>query len=186
MVRAPLSAHSTLDASGRILYAAQADSADLIAVDTTTGDVRTSSARAFDDHDFKDQDLGVALVDDRLVAVGAGDRVHFYDRETLAPTRTIPLEGDVASLDIVADGQGGIVTTGWEGTTRVDVATGQILLAPLRRSDPKLREPAPRYGHDARVRVLRGSRPHRSRDGRDEGRTGRAPSGRVSEVRNDR
>ena len=73
------------------------------------------------------QDLGVALVDDRLVAVGAGDHVRLYDRETLAPTRTIPLEGDVASLDIVVDGQGGIVTTGWEGTTRVDLATGEIL-----------------------------------------------------------
>ena len=46
---------------------------------------------------------------------------------TLAVTRTIPLAGDVASLDVIADGQGGIVTTGLDGTVRVMLDTGEAL-----------------------------------------------------------
>jgi hypothetical protein len=69
----------------------------------------------------------VTLVDDGLVAVGAGDQLRLYDRATLALTRAIPLEGDVSSMDVIADGQGGVVTTGWDGTVRVLLATGETL-----------------------------------------------------------
>lgn len=127
LVRSQMSPTMTFDAAGRTLYAAQPATADIIAVDTTTGEVR-SSAATFDDHPKGIENFyGVTLVDPRLVAVGAGDQLRLYDRATLALTRTIPLEGDESSMDVITDGQGGIVSTGWDGTVRVLLATGETL-----------------------------------------------------------
>ncbi|HKP08038.1 MAG TPA: BTAD domain-containing putative transcriptional regulator [Microbacterium sp.] len=125
-VTAALSSHSTLDRSGRMFYAAQADTGDLIAVDTRTGEIRRSSAVP-DDPAWVEPDFGIALIGDELVAAGVGDEVRLHDRSTLALTRSIPLEGDVASLDLIADDLGGVVASGWEGTVRVDLATGKVL-----------------------------------------------------------
>ncbi|WP_285113757.1 BTAD domain-containing putative transcriptional regulator [Leifsonia sp. fls2-241-R2A-40a] len=127
LIRSQLSPTMTFDAAGRTLYVAQPVTADIIAVDTTTGEVR-SSAPTFDDHPKGIENFyGVTLVDDGLLAVGAGDHLRLYDRATLALTRTIPLEGDVSSMDVIADGRGGIETTGWDGTVRVSLATGETL-----------------------------------------------------------
>ncbi|MFF1634095.1 BTAD domain-containing putative transcriptional regulator [Leifsonia sp. NPDC058248] len=127
LVRSPMSPTMTFDTAGRTLYVAQPVTADIIAVDTTTGEVR-SSAAIFGDHPKGVENFyGVALLDDRLVAVGAGDHLRLFDRATLEPNRTIPLEGDLSSMDVIADGQGGIVSTGWDGTVRVLLATGETL-----------------------------------------------------------
>ncbi|WP_363319516.1 nSTAND1 domain-containing NTPase [Leifsonia williamsii] len=127
LVRSPMSGMMTLDPAGRTLYVAETVTADIIAVDTATGEVR-SSAAAFDAHPKQIENVhGVALVGDGLVAVGAGNQLRLYDRATLALTRTIPLEGDVSSMDVIADGRGGVVTTGWDGTVRVSLATGETL-----------------------------------------------------------
>lgn len=127
LVRSQMSPTMTFDPAGRTLYVAQPVTADLIAVDTTTGDVR-SSAATVDDHPKGIENFyGVTLVGDGLVAVGAGDHLRLYDRATLALVRTIPLEGDVSSMDVITDGRGGIVTTGWDGTARVLLATGETV-----------------------------------------------------------
>jgi hypothetical protein len=129
-VRASLAEDMTWDAAGRTLYLAQVATADVIAVDATSGDFRSSSDAAFTDHPLWDAEryfAGPALIDDNLIAVGASDRVLLYDRATLGLVRTIELDRDVASEAIIADGHGGIVTTGWDGTARIDLATEDIL-----------------------------------------------------------
>ena len=128
LVRAQMSGNLALDATGDTLYAVHPVTADVLAIDTKTGAVRASSDAALDEHPLPIFGFqGLALIDERVIAVGAGDHLRLFDRETLTLGRTIPLEGDVTSLDIVADGEGGIVTTGLDGTVRVMLATGEVL-----------------------------------------------------------
>ncbi len=134
--RAEMSGKMLFDEDARRLYVAHPITGDVMSVDTTTGEVRESTAHGFEEPvDAGDSAPGMALLDSGLVAVGAGDEIRIYDRETLRLTRAIPLEGDVASSDIVADGRGGLVTTGLGGTVRLDLATGAILWRRLVKSE---------------------------------------------------
>lgn len=128
LVPAVTSTHFVFDETARTVYAAHPVEGEIIAVDTVTGDVATSSPAVFADRTSPlDSDPGLALVDAGAVAVGAGDSLRIYDGSTLALLRTVPLPGDLASLDLIADGDGGLVTTGWEGTARIRLDTGEIL-----------------------------------------------------------
>jgi hypothetical protein len=92
--------------------------------------VTSSSTDAFTDHPRLQDEryfAGVALIDGNRIAVGASDHIVLYDRATVTRERTIQLDADLATLAIVADEQGGVVTTGWDGTARVDLATGKTL-----------------------------------------------------------
>ncbi|WP_344094677.1 BTAD domain-containing putative transcriptional regulator [Microbacterium deminutum] len=129
LVRAQMAGHMAFDGEGGRLYVAQPITGDVMAVDMTTGEVRESAAGVFDepgDHPG-DSGFGIALIDGGLLAVAAVDQIRIFDRETLALARTIPLEGDFTSGDIVADHEGGLVSTGLGGTVRIDVATGATL-----------------------------------------------------------
>ena len=137
IVRAPLSTSSVLDGEGRTLYAAQPDTADLVAVDTTTGEVRASDPSAFTDNEFVYRDPGVAILEDGLVAIGASDHIRLYDPATLALARTIPLQGDVAGWDVISDGQGGIIAGGEDGMVRLSLVSEETIWR--RQPDPTRR-----------------------------------------------
>ena len=128
LLRTETSDTMVFDELGRTLYLAQATTADLIAVNVATGEVRASSAAALDapvrTGPFFD---ALAIVDESLIAVGAGNHVRLYDRATLSLRRDIPFAGDVASYDIVVDARGGFVATGSEGTVRALLSTGEVL-----------------------------------------------------------
>jgi DNA-binding SARP family transcriptional activator len=122
-----MSHHLVFDSAARTLYATHPVTADVFAIDTATGEVSESSDAVYQPFPPPDmRDLGVAIDGNDLV-VGAGDHIRVYDRSTLRLTRTIRLQGDVAGLDLVVDGKGGVITTGWNGTVRVDLATGEVL-----------------------------------------------------------
>jgi DNA-binding SARP family transcriptional activator/energy-coupling factor transporter ATP-binding protein EcfA2 len=128
VIPAMISPHLVFDDTAETLYATHVVTADLIAIDVASGRIRASSEAVFEDHPAPLlRDLGLGLIDDRLIAVGAGDHIRVYDRFSLALLRTIPLDGDVAGMDLLVDGQGGIVSTGWDGTVRVDLSTGETV-----------------------------------------------------------
>jgi hypothetical protein len=59
------------------------------------------------------------LVDGRLVAVGAGDEIRFYDQDSLALVRTVRLDADRSTESLINDGRGGLVSAGWDGFARI-------------------------------------------------------------------
>lgn len=135
MVQAHMSSRPIFDDVGRTLYSTSPVTGDIIAIDSVTGEVRASNPAALEEQPApEDRDLGLTLVDDRSVAVAAGDAILLYDRASLALTRTLPLAGDVAGLALISDGRGGVVTTGADGTVRVSLATGETLWR--RAADP--------------------------------------------------
>lgn len=135
MVQAQLSSRPVFDETGRILYFAHPLIGDLIAIDSVTGEIHASNPAALDEQPTpEDRDLGLTIVDERSVAVAAGDEILIYDRATLTVTRTIPLDGDMAGSAVISDGQGGVVATGVDGTVRVSLATGETLWR--RTADP--------------------------------------------------
>lgn len=125
LIRATMAPHMVFDESAQHLVVAQPFTGDVMIVDVTTGEARESTPGAFDvPSNSADPHPGAAFIDDGSIAVGAGDRVRVFDRDTLARTRTVPLDGHVATWDIIADGEGGVVTTGGDGTVRTDLASG--------------------------------------------------------------
>lgn len=124
LVRATMAPHMVFDQDARQLVVAQPFTGDAMTVDVDTGETRESTAGAFDvPSESSDAHSGAAIVDGEI-AVTAGDRVRLFDRDTLALTRTAVLDGKVATWDIVADGEGGVVTAGWDGTVRTDLTSG--------------------------------------------------------------
>ncbi|MET0735919.1 MAG: BTAD domain-containing putative transcriptional regulator [Microbacterium sp.] len=135
-VRTRMADHMTFDADGRRVYIGQPATGDVMTVDVTTGEVRESTAGAFAvPEDPGEGGFGVALIDDGLVAVSGGDQIRIYDRETLAHVRTVPLQGNLANGQMIADNRGGLVTTGWGGTVRIDIDSGAILWRRLVQSE---------------------------------------------------
>ncbi|WP_344063637.1 BTAD domain-containing putative transcriptional regulator [Microbacterium pumilum] len=134
VVRTQMATAMAFDEQGRHLYIGQPITGDVMRVDVTTGEVRESTAGVFD-MPGDSQGSGVALIDGGLVAVSGGDQIRIFDGETVALTRTIPLAGNLASGDIVADGHGGLVATGLAGTVRIDLASGAILWRRLVKSE---------------------------------------------------
>lgn len=117
------------DGGGRTVFLTDMVTADLVAVDASSGEVRTADGWTPTAHPTFDDARYYAVpvvVDEELVAVGAAEEIRVYDQASLARTRTIPLDGDKASEAIILDGHGGFVASGWDGTVRVD-RTGSIL-----------------------------------------------------------
>ncbi|MGU3646755.1 BTAD domain-containing putative transcriptional regulator [Microbacterium sp. C23T] len=111
------------DATGRQVFMADASTGELMAIDATTGAVRTSSGWAPAPQPSIDQVTywaSPAVLDDRLVAVGAGTEIRVYDQHSLAVARTIPFDDDRSSEAVITDGRGGLVTAGWDGYARID------------------------------------------------------------------
>ncbi len=129
VVEAVLTPGPVWDAASRTVFLTDTMTAEIVAVDAVSGEVRASSEWTPTDRpNIGDAQFyaAPALLDDELVAVGAGDEIRVYDQRSLALTRMIPLDGDKASEALIADGHGGLVATGWDGTVRVD-EEGSIL-----------------------------------------------------------
>jgi DNA-binding SARP family transcriptional activator/energy-coupling factor transporter ATP-binding protein EcfA2 len=125
VVRAALTPGAAWDAASRNIFLVDMVTADVIAVDTTSGTVRASGAWSATAHPGTEATkfyAAPATVGDQFVAVGAGDEIHVYEQESLQLVRTIRLDGDKASQAVIADGRGGFVATGWDGTVRVDTS----------------------------------------------------------------
>ncbi|MFB7891406.1 BTAD domain-containing putative transcriptional regulator [Microbacterium sp. NPDC056044] len=117
-----LTTPATWDAQGRTLFVADTNSAELLAIDVTSGTIRASSGWApssespMDDVQFY---APPAVIDDQLVAVGAGREIRLYDTTTLALVRRIALEDDRSTEGLITDGRGGLVAAGWDGSARI-------------------------------------------------------------------
>ncbi|MEV5071317.1 hypothetical protein MRBLMI12_002945 [Microbacterium sp. LMI12-1-1.1] len=110
------------DAAGRHVFMVDATSAELIAVDTTSGAMRASSGwtpSADPDMNELKTFANPTIFDDRLVAVGAGPEIRLYEQDSLELLRTISFEDDRSSEAIITDGRGGLVAAGWDGTVRI-------------------------------------------------------------------
>ena len=129
VVRAMLWPGAVWDAAGRSLFMVDAETAELIAVDSASGVVRVSSGWAPSPPSNMD-DVQVyaspAIVDEELVAVGAGHEIRLHEQDSLALARTIPLDSDRSSEAIITDGGGGLVAAGWDGTVRI-ASDGTVL-----------------------------------------------------------
>ena len=127
-IRAILLPGPVWDAGGRTVFMTDALTAEPVAVDAVTGEVRASNAwspTAQPDMSAVSFFARPAVVDG-LVAVGAGDEIRLYDQTSLTLTAAIALDGDKSSAAVIPDGAGGYVAAGWDGTVRVDPA-GNIL-----------------------------------------------------------
>jgi DNA-binding SARP family transcriptional activator len=98
---------------------------DVQSVGIRTGEVAASSPRAFADHAGEDgRSNSVVSLAGGLVAVGSPDSLIVYDESTLAERRRVATEGDLTTLALLADGEGGVIGSGLDGTTRIDLAAG--------------------------------------------------------------
>lgn len=113
---------------GAIAYFVHPVTSDVIAVDTATGQVRSSGTVDPDDTTGESGRFnGVTIVDERTVAVGAESAIRLFDRETLEPLHQIrvPIETTENAMD--ADGEGGVVAVGPRGMARIDLSTGDVV-----------------------------------------------------------
>jgi DNA-binding SARP family transcriptional activator len=98
---------------------------DVQSVDIRTGEVAASSPDAFANHAGEDgRSNSVVSLAGGLVAVGSPDALIVYDEKTLAELSRIATDGDLTSLSLVADGERGIIGSGLDGTTRIDLDSG--------------------------------------------------------------
>lgn len=99
----------------------------LMAVDTRTGDVRTSDAAAYDARIGEPSRYrALVVLDDDTVAVSLLDRIDIVDPASLTVVRSIRLSPGTAGISLTDDGAGGLISSGYSGLVRVDVDTGQI------------------------------------------------------------
>ncbi|WP_345802931.1 BTAD domain-containing putative transcriptional regulator [Microbacterium sp. AZCO] len=126
-----------LGQDGSVAYLVHPLTGDLIAIDTRTGDVRTSSPAAFGD--FSGQGglyNGVAVVDADLVATAVADRVDLFDRRTLALVRSIPLSANYADGVLLADRAGHLFSAGRDGLAKISLPSAEVLWErPVTRGD---------------------------------------------------
>lgn len=123
---------------GAAAYLQHPVTGDLIAVDTRTGEVRTSAARAFLDYTGSEAPYraGVTVVDGDQVALGIGDRIDILDRATLAIRLTIPLGEGQEARSLAADGTGGVLVGLADQLIRLRIDTGAVdWRRPLRREE---------------------------------------------------
>ena len=129
VVHTVLSTPATWDAAGRRFFMSDMTTADLLAFDVASGGMQASTGWAPSIRPPMDQVEFYAppvVVDDQLVAAGAGDEIRFYDQDSLVLVRTVPLDADRSAESLINDGRGGLVSAGWDGFARI-ASDGTIL-----------------------------------------------------------
>lgn len=116
-----------LSADGTVAYLQHPITGGLIAVDVHSGEVRASSPAVFDNAvDERIRYAAVAVIDADTVATAVADRIDVFDRVTLALVRSIPLVPGTAGGFLLADGHGGLISSGPQSLARVVATTGEV------------------------------------------------------------
>ena len=123
-----------LGETGVTAYTTHSVLGSVTAVDTSTGEVRSSDAAAFDDFTFDEaQYNSVAWIQGVGVVVGDENGLVVYDPASLAPTATVSTTADTATMALVSDGHAGVIGSGDAGIIRVDLSgRGQVWFTPVR------------------------------------------------------
>ncbi|MGL4257715.1 MAG: hypothetical protein ACRCSL_15385, partial [Microbacterium sp.] len=120
--------------TGDVAYIAHPITGDLVAVDTRNGAVRVSGPGALEDFTGEGGIYNsVVVIDEKRVATGTGDRLQVFDRRSLAPLQSVSLGANLASEAIVLDGDGGLLTSGRDGSARIDLRDGTVAWTRLTR-----------------------------------------------------
>lgn len=120
------SEYIALGETGNTAYIRHSVLGSVTAVDTRTGEVRSSDAAAFGDFTFDPAHYNtVVWIEGVGVVVGDENSLIVYDPVTLAPTSTVSIASETARSSLVSDGHGGVIGSGDAGIVRVDVAGGR-------------------------------------------------------------
>jgi hypothetical protein len=123
-----------LGATGVTAYIRHSVLGSVTAVDTSTGEVRSSDAAAFDDFTFEEaRHRSLVWSEGVGVVVGDDNGLMVYDPASLELTAAVSTTPDTAGLALVSDGHAGVIGSGEAGIIRVDMSGGgQVWFTPVR------------------------------------------------------
>lgn len=136
-----------LGATGDTVYIRHSVLGSVTAIDTHTGEVRSSDPAALGDFTGAEAEYNsLAWVPAAGIVVGGDAELVVYDPVTLQRTDVIDITPGTARMQVVSDGAGGVISSGESGIGRVDLATGvETWSSPVQTGDACVQlEVAPR------------------------------------------